>query len=140
MARARPSSGGGSRGSGSLGNAAPLRVMNRRLTVYRGQTVSPYGDVSDVGQPYQSGVPAAIAETSQSAFDPATQRPSIIRAIKCVVPGWAGIQETDTLLDPATGYVYMVENIEAEPGFGYYPPRQILTLRMRSGVSAAGET
>lgn len=134
MARPRPTV-----SSGGIGEKSPLRVMDRRLSIYRGTTASSYGDLSDVGALYMTGVPAAIAETSQQAFDPATQRPSIIRAIQCVVPGWAGVQTTDTLLDPATGNYYMVESSEAEPGFGFYPPRTLLTLRERSGVSVQGE-
>jgi hypothetical protein len=117
-----------------------MRVMNRRLRIYRGQTASPYGDLSDVGQLYLDNVPAAIAETSQSAFDPATQRPSIIRAIEGRVPAWADVELTDTLLDPATGFYYLIEDIASEPGYGYYPAVQRLTLRLRSGVTVAGET
>lgn len=134
MARPRPAVSGG-----GIGPKSPLRVMDRRITILRGTAVNPYGDESDVGTPYLTGVPASIAETSQRAFDPATQRPSIIRAIQGVIPGWAGVKTTDTLLDPATGNYYLIENVEAEPGFGLYPPRQILTLRQRSGVSVQGE-
>lgn len=134
MARPRPNV-----SSGGIGEKSPLRVMDRRITILRGTTANQYGDLSDVGTPYLENVPAAIAETSQKAFDPATQRPSIIRSIQGVVPGWAAVETTDTLLDPATGNYYLIENVEAEPGFGFYPPRQILTLRQRSGVSVQGE-
>ena len=114
--------------------------MNHRITILRGEDASAYGDISDVGTPVYEDVPAAIAETSQTAFDPATQRQSIIRAIKCILPSWADVETTDTIFDPFTGFYYMIENLEQEPGLGYYPPRQILTLRMRSGVTAAGES
>jgi hypothetical protein len=134
-ARARPSSGG----NGGIGDKTPLRLMNHRLRTFRGQAASARGDVSDVGQLYLTDVQAALAETSQTAFDPATQRPSIIRAIQCIVPGWADIETTDTIQDPATGFFYLIENIENEPGFGYRQPRKILTLRLRSGVSVTGE-
>ena len=135
MARPRPATGGGS----TSGATAVMRVMDRRVTVLRGRDVSPYGDVSDVGRPLYTGIPAAIAEVKQQSFDPATQRPSIIRAIEARVPSWADIETTDTLLDPATGSYYMIEDISAEPGYGLYPPCKRLTLRQRSGVSVAGE-
>ena len=135
MARARPSVSGG----GSAGPASVLRFMNRAITVMRGPAVNAYGDESDVGTPYLTGVQAALAETTQTAFDAATQRPQIIRSITCIVPGWADIRTTDTLFDPFTGFYYMIENLEQEPGLGYYPPRQILTLRMRSGVSVGSD-
>lgn len=134
--RARPPSGG----NGGIGPTAPLRVMNRRITVYRGETVDEYGDASDVGTTAVfSNVPAAIAEVSQTAFDPATQRPQIVRAIQGVIPGWAEVWLTDTLHEPATDRYFMIEDVSAEPGFGLYPPRQLLTLRARSGVSIESE-
>jgi hypothetical protein len=101
--------------------------------------VDEYGDRSDVGSLYLTDVPAALAETSQAVFDPATQRPAIIRTVKCIVPGWADIESTDTVYDPFTGWVYLITNIEQEPGLGYRPPRQILTLKLRSGVTISGE-
>ena len=139
-ARARPSSGGGGgSGGGGAGSNAVLRFQNRLANTYRGETANDYGDISDVGTLYLSNVPMAIAETAQTSFDAATQRPSIIRAIKCIVPGWADIETTDTIRDTFTGWYYLISSLEQEPGLGYYPPRQILTLRMRSGVTVAGE-
>lgn len=137
MARVR--SYGGSGASGAKGPQAVLAVWNRQISTYRGTTANAYGDLSDVGEPYLTGVPAAIAEVSQTAFDPATQRPQIVRAITCMVPAWADIITTDTIQDPATGYFYEIENISAAPGPGYYPAPKILTLRMRSGVSVASD-
>lgn len=125
--------------SGGIGPKSPLRVMDRRLTILRGTTVSDYGDESDVGTPVFSNVPAAIAEVSQTAFDPATQRPQIIRSLQGVMPGWAEVQLTDTLYEPATDRYFLIEDVSAEPGFGVYPPRQMLTLRVRSGVTVESE-
>ena len=136
MARPRPPVTGGGNASGP---DAVLRFMNRRRTVLRGTTVNDWGDESDVGQPVYTDVPAAIAEVSQQSFDPATQRPQVIRVIKGAVPGWADIRETDTLTDPATGWFYLVTDIAQEPGLGYYPPRQLLTLKLRSGVTVEAE-
>ena len=119
--------------------AAPslLRFRNRSISVMRGTSADAFGDLSDVGQPYLTGIPAAIAETTDVVFDQATQRPQIIRTITCVLPNWADIIDTDTLYDPATGYYYLIESQQARPGPGYYPADRILTLRMRSGISLA---
>lgn len=137
MARPRPSITGGGNASGT---AAVLRFMNRRISVLRGTTVNDWGDKTNVGTPLYTNVPAAIAETAEQSFDPATERPQIIRSIKAAVPGWADIELTDTLLDPATGWYYMPEEIWDEPGIGIYPPRKLMTLRMRSGVTVDGES
>jgi hypothetical protein len=136
MARARPSSGGG---SGAPGATSVLKFWNRTIATYRGTTANAYGDVSDVGAPYLTGVQAALAETAQTVFDAATQRQQIIRAITCIVPAWADIVTTDTLQDEFTGFFYMISSIEAQPGLGYYPAPKILTLRMRSGVSIGSD-
>lgn len=137
MARPRPSITGGGNASGTT---AVLRFMNRRIRIYRGKTVNSYGDVSNVGILYLSDVPMAIAETAQESFDPATQRPQIIRSIKAAGPSWVDFELTDTLLDPATGWFYMPEDIWDEPGIGIYPPRKLMTLHMRSGVTVDGES
>ena len=97
------------------------------------------GDASDVGTPLYTGIPAALAEVNETVFDAATQRLSTIRDIKAVVPGWADIISSDTLQDPATGWYYIVLSIENEPGIGYYPPRKLLSLKERSGVSVASD-
>ncbi|GAB2695932.1 hypothetical protein GCM10010442_11940 [Kitasatospora kifunensis] len=136
MARARSARGGS---GGATGPTGVLRFWNRTITIMRGTSANPYGDQSDVGIPMYSGVQAAIAETEQTVFDAATQRQQIIRAVTCTVPAWVDVLTTDTLQDELTGYFYMIESIESEPGIGYYPPPKTLTLRMRSGVSIGSD-
>jgi hypothetical protein len=119
-----------------------MRFWNRRINVYRGTEVNEYGDLTDIGTgsaPHLAGVPAAIAETAQVATDQATQRQQIVRTITCQVPAWADIVTTDTIEDPATGYWYIIEDLQEAPGIGYYPPPKTLTLRMRSGVSVSSD-
>ena len=131
MARARKARGG----SGASGSQTVLKFRNRLLNTYRGVSANAYGDLTDVGTLYLSGVPAALAETSQTYFDAATQRNQIIRAVTCRVDSWVDVITTDTIEDTTTGTWYLIEGIEAEPGIGYYPPFKILSLRVRSGVS-----
>lgn len=132
MARPRTARGGSGGASGTTG---VLRFRNRPMTIMRGTSANAFGDESDVGVPIYTGVPAALAETSQTVFDAATQRQQIIRTVTCEVPAWADVLTTDTLKDEATGLYYMITSIEAQPGIGYYPAPKILTLRMRSGVN-----
>ncbi|MGA5820812.1 hypothetical protein ACPC54_23465 [Kitasatospora sp. NPDC094028] len=105
----------------------------------RGTAISAYGDATDVGVPVYTGVPAALAETEQTAFDSASQRQQIIRSITCTVPAWADVRTTDTIRDETTGLFYMIENIQEQPGIGYYPPPKTLTLRERSGVTTGSD-
>jgi hypothetical protein len=121
------------------GGATVLKFMDRQIRTFRGSSVDEFGDMSDVGSPLYTGIQAAIAEVDETVFDAATQRMSTIRQVKGVVPGWADIIASDTLQDEFTGFYYMVESLEAEPGIGFYPPRKLLTLRERSGVSIASD-
>lgn len=131
MARVRTARGG----SGASGADAVLKFRNRLLNTYRGTAANTYGDLTDVGTLYLTGVPAALAETTQTYFDAATQRNQITREITCRVDSWVDIITTDTIEDTTTGLYYLIEGIKSEPGIGYYPPPKVLTLRMRSGVS-----
>lgn len=135
MARARTARGG----TGASGVESVLKFWNRRITVMRGTEVNAYGDESDVGVPLYTGVQAALAETTQTAYDSASQRQQIIRGITCKVPNWVDVVTTDTIMDEATGAYYMIEAIQAQPGIGYYPPFKELTLRMRSGVGVQSD-
>lgn len=151
MARARTSGSGGGRGvAGSASGAglfqiarnpvpAALVFRNRSITVMRGTAVNEFGDRTNVGTPLYTGIPAALAETKDIVYDAATQREQVIRGVTCVVPNWADVQDSDTLMDEATGSFYMVEGIEARPGIGVYPPDKILSLKMRSGVTIASD-
>jgi hypothetical protein len=116
-----------------------LKFRIRRFDVYRGVAADEYGDLDDVGTLHLSGVPAALAETEDVVFDPATQRQQIVRSWTCTVPAWADIVVTDTIKDDFTGYFFMIESIREQPGIGYYPAPKILTLRMRSGVSISSD-
>lgn len=131
MARARQARGG----SGPSGAGAVLKFRTRLLNTYRGTEANPYGDLSDVGVAYLTGVPAALAETSQTYFDAATQRNQIVREILCRVDAWVDIITTDTIEDTTTGLFYMIEGMKAEVGIGFYPAPKILTLRERAGVA-----
>jgi hypothetical protein len=135
MARKRTARGG----SGASGRDAVLRFRNRLINTYRGTQANAYGDLSDVGVTYLANIPAALAETSQTYFDAATQRQQIIREILCQVDAWVDIITTDTIQDVTSGTFYLIEGIKAQPGIGYYPAPKILTLRERSGVSIGSD-
>lgn len=104
------------------------------VSVLRGETADAYGDVVDATTVVHEGVPASIVETSRTVTDPSSQTPRTIRAVTCVMPGWADVLNTDRLRD-ACGTVYAIESLEAQPSLGY-PAGTILTLRR---VTAAGK-
>lgn len=117
-----------------------MELANTHLTIMRGTTANAYGDLTDVGQPIYARVPAAVVESSKVVFDPATQRPQTIRTSTAVVPGWADVLESDTIMDEGSGNFYMIQDITLQPtGPTGIQPDKILTLRWRSGVSAGSD-
>ena len=140
MARTRTARGsGGSPQSGRSAGPSVLAFRNRSMSVLRGTAVSEFGDVSDVGRVLYTGIPASLAETSDVSYDAATQRQQVIRSVTCVMPAWADVEDSDTLMDEFTGWFYFVLSIESRPSIGYYPPDKILKLKMRSGVTIASD-
>jgi len=115
-----------------------MELANTTLSVLRGTTVNAYGDKTNVGNPLYTGIPAAVVEKSKQSFDRDTQRFQTIRTSMCVVPDWADILDTDTLMDESTGNFFMIEDIQTQPSLGV-PPEKILTLRWRSGVSVKSD-
>jgi hypothetical protein len=115
-----------------------MELANTTLSVLRGTTTNGYGDRTNVGVPLHTGIPAAVVEKSKQVFDRDSQRFQTIRTSMCVVPDWADILDTDTLMDETTGNFFMVEDIQIQPSLGI-PPDKILTLRWRSGVSVGSD-
>jgi hypothetical protein len=109
-----------------------LGLANNSVSILRGTTPNAYGDETDDAIAAYTQVPAAIVESSHVTTDPATQTPRTVRAITCVMPGWADVLNSDRLQD-ATGTIYMIESVTTQPSLGY-PGDTILTLRRVTGT------
>lgn len=117
-----------------------MELANTTLTIMRGTSANPYGDLSDVGTPIYSGIPAAVNESSKQVWDPATQTPRTVRTSTCVVASWVDVLSSDTLKDESTGNYYMIQDIQVQPtGPTGIAPDKLLTLRWRSGVSVTSD-
>jgi hypothetical protein len=115
-----------------------MELQNTTVSVLRGTEVNAYGDRTNVGQPVHTCIPAAIVESSKQVFDRASMRFQTIRTSSCVVPDWADILDTDTLIDETSGNAYMIESVTLQPTLGI-PPDKLLVLRWRSGVSVQSD-
>ena len=111
-----------------------LGLANTQVSILRGTVTDDYGDLVDADTPAYTGIPAALVESSKTVIDPAAQVPRTVRAITCVLPGWADVLNSDRL-QSANGTVFEIESVEAQPSLGY-PPDAILTLRR---LTAAGK-
>ena len=110
-----------------------MDLANCSVTIQRGTVTDAYGDVADSFTPVYTGIPAAIVESSKTVTDPSSQMPRTIRAITCVMPGWADVLNTDTLLNEQSNQGFAVESVEAQPSLGY-PADTVLTLRRLTGA------
>lgn len=106
----------------------------------RGTRVNETGDEVDVPVVVYQHVPAALVQTADKTFDPATQIQRTIQGWMCVLPSWAHVDTADTLMqedvDPPS--YFMVESIKRQPSL--VPGIRgslILVLRARSGIGIA---
>ena len=115
-----------------------MELANTSLTIMRGTEANAYGDLSDVGSPIYTGIPASLVESSKQTWDPASQERRTIRTTSAVVPGWTDIKTSDTVRDETSGSYYMIEDISPQQtGPTGISPDLMLTLRSRSGVSTS---
>lgn len=139
MARPRPRP-PKSAGSGSAsGTGAVLLFRNRPFTIFRGTSVGFYGEEDDIGVVFATGIPAALAETSEVTQDRTEPTRRTVRTFTLVFDSWVDVTLDDTLQDESTGYFFEISSMMERPGIGMYPPQKILTITMRSGISVKSD-
>ena len=135
--RPRPARSAGA-GSGS-GTSAVLKFRNRTMTIFRGTAIGYYGEEDDIGVVFATGIPAALAETSEVTEDRTEPTRRTVRTFTLVFDSWVDVTLDDTLQDESTGYFFEIQSMQERPGIGMYPPAKILTITMRSGISVASD-
>ena len=112
-------------------------IANTTVTVLRGTTTDAFGDTIDEALPVATSIPVFLAETGKTVQDPSAATPRTIRQVTAQVPGWAGVLNTDRLLDERTQDIYIVLSVTQPPSlFGRRDDwNQVLSLKR---VSAAG--
>lgn len=112
-------------------------TQNASVSVLRGTTSNWAGDTVDAGIPVITGLPATLIETGKNIQDPSTPTPRIVREITCIVPAYAGVLDTDQILDEATGEKFMVLAVTRPPTIIGAPTDRVLVLR-RVELSSKG--
>lgn len=111
-------------------------TANTSVTIYRGTTSNQFGDQVDSNVPYITGLPATLIETGKNTQDPSTPTPRTIRAIYCNVPEWAGVLNTDRIMDERTGDVFIVISVTKPPTIIGAPVDTVLQLKRISANAA----
>jgi hypothetical protein len=110
-------------------------TANTSATIYRGTTSNQYGDVVDSNVPFISGLPVTLIETGKSVQDPSTPTPRTIRQIYANVPEWAGITNSDRLMDERTGDVFIIISVTKPPTIIGAPVDTVCQLKRISANS-----
>jgi hypothetical protein len=101
----------------------------------RGTTTNWAGDEVDSNVPFISGLPITLIETGKTVQDPSTATPRTIRQITAIVPEWAGVLNTDRLLDESTGDTYIIISVTRPPTIIGAPVDTVLGLKRISANS-----
>jgi hypothetical protein len=78
------------------------------VSILRGTTTTPAGDVVDSLTPVHTGVPASVMERNRLGIDSQTQDPRVYRYTVCRLPAGTDILDTDLVLDETSGKRYTV--------------------------------
>lgn len=88
-----------------------IAVATTTVSVLRGTTTDPYGDVMDSDTPIVTGLPISIIEQRRKVFTADNPDPRTVRYITGRVGSGTDIRVNDRLKDERTGYVYAVDEI-----------------------------
>jgi hypothetical protein len=111
-------------------------TANTTCQVWRGTSVNQFGDTVDANTPFITGLPITLVETGKSVQDPSTPTPRTIRQIYASVPEWAGILNTDRLMDERTGDVFIIISVTKPPTTIGAPVDTVLGLKRISANAA----
>jgi hypothetical protein len=114
---------------------AVMELANTSVTIFRGTTTTPLGDIIDSNDPLIEHVPAVLVETGRKTQDPSSSTPRTIRQITCTLPDWAQITNSDRLMDERTGDIYIIIDVTRAPDTFGPPPGILMSLKR---VTAAG--
>lgn len=86
-------------------------IPTTTVSILRGTTVTPAGDVVDSLTPVYTGIPASVMERTRNGIDTLTQDPRVWRFTVCRLPAGTDVLDTDLVLDESTGKRYAVSAV-----------------------------
>ena len=111
-------------------------TVNTYASLLRGTGVNQFGDQVDAATPVITCLPVTLAETGKTVQDPSSATPRTIREVVCLVPQYAGVINTDRILDEGTGQVYIVISVTTPPTIIGAPVDTVLSLKRISAQTA----
>ncbi len=111
-------------------------TANTLCSILRGTTANQFGDEIDSDIPVMEHLPVTLIETGHTTQDPSSPTPRTIREIKCIVPHWAPLTDSDRIRDERTGDVYMVISVTRPPTIIGAPVDTVAILKRVSAQAA----
>lgn len=112
-----------------------MELANTYVSVLRGTTKTPLGDVIDSDTPFLEGIPAVLVETGRQTQDPSTSSPRTIRQVTCALPDWVQVLNSDRIRDERSRETYIIITVTRPPDVFGPAPGVVLALKK---VTAAG--
>jgi len=98
------------------------------VSILRGTSVNDYGDEVDESTPTHTGIPASLIEQSRRTYLPAEGAYRVIRFTRCRLTAGTDVRKDDRILDERTNRVYVVTELNDDPGSPVHRPDIILDL------------
>lgn len=100
-------------------------IPTTTVSILRGTTTTPAGDVVDSLTPVHTGIPASLMERNRLGIDSNTQDPRVYRFVTCRLPAGTDVLDTDLVLDETTGKRYAVSAVSVLSSFVHTPDLRV---------------
>ena len=101
---------------------------NTRVSILRGTVTNEHGDTVDTQTQVHTGVPASLIETTRRTYLPAEGAHRVIRSVTCRVTHGTDVLKGDRIRDESTNQVYIVEDLNDNPGSPAHLPDVVIAL------------
>lgn len=96
-------------------------IPTTTVSILRGTTTTPAGDVVDSLTPAYTGIPASVMERTRNGIDTLTFEPRVYRYTTCRLPSGTDVLDTDLILDERTGKQYSISAVSRLGSFVHVP-------------------
>lgn len=81
------------------------------VSILRGTTTTPAGDVVDSGTVHQSGIVASVMERTRTGITATDQAVRVFHYTVCRLPAGTDVLDTDQIKDERTGKIYSISAV-----------------------------
>ena len=101
---------------------------NTRVSILRGSSTNVQGDEVDGTAAVHTGIPASLIEQTRRTYLPAEGAHRVIRSVSCRLTHGTDVLKGDRIRDEMTNVVYIVEELNDNPGSPAHLPDIVIVL------------